>query len=375
MNPSKKSSRLAFTLVELLVVITIIGMLVALLLPAVQAARANAIKAQCLNRMKQIGLAAQAYDSAKGKLPGYIQPLKRSDKTYVQIMNGGLTNSTFQSTAGSTPADKAKSRISWAAMFLPHIEQQAYYDNLVDGAVPVDGTDERNQVRPLPEFLCPADTDLTALTTAAGLSFSANTGGWDLEDGTYLTGSNVGDTKDNGVFPNRVAQDVTIRSSSFKDGASSTLMFVENNHKAEGYSWLGVRYAGNDNQEAPFGEQQFGAVWVPTFTNPIATASVPNDDAHQAAFSNEEPSPGDFLANRPLYARPASNHPGGAINVIFADSHGQSIDPSIEYDVYQRLMTTNGRKCVDPRDHSADGPTTPIGMFRKLAPLVAKDYE
>jgi prepilin-type N-terminal cleavage/methylation domain-containing protein/prepilin-type processing-associated H-X9-DG protein len=96
-------SSLGFTLVELLVVIAIIGILVALLLPAVQAAREAARRSQCQNNVKQLLLALHLFHDAHNEFPGAIEP------GYT-----GNTNSDF--------------RHSWVPYILPHIEEQAVYD-------------------------------------------------------------------------------------------------------------------------------------------------------------------------------------------------------------------------------------------------------
>src|SRR3954471_10685812 len=96
-----KPKRCAFTLVELLVVIAIIGILVALLLPAVQAAREAARRAKCQSNMKNIALALQNYHSARNRFPkGFV-----------------------------SSSEKVESW-AWSNFALPYLEEQAIYDRL-----------------------------------------------------------------------------------------------------------------------------------------------------------------------------------------------------------------------------------------------------
>ena len=139
----------AFTLVELLVVIAIIGILIALLLPAVQAAREAARRMTCSNNLKQVGLAVHNYHDAYDSLPATRSSFgtKRSDGTPGNTFWGGHI-----------------------ALF-PFIEQQAAYSNLTavipvayggDGVLPWDGpawgTPDVRNIN-IPGFVCPSDTN------------------------------------------------------------------------------------------------------------------------------------------------------------------------------------------------------------------------
>src|SRR5438552_8607521 len=98
MLPSQNTLRRAFTLIELLVVIAIIAILIALLVPAVQKVREAAARTQCINNIKQIGLALHAYHDVKKKLPP-----------------GGMT----VPNAGAT----TEAGLSFHVLILPYIDQ------------------------------------------------------------------------------------------------------------------------------------------------------------------------------------------------------------------------------------------------------------
>jgi len=91
-----------FTLVELLVVIAIIGILVALLLPAIQAAREAARRTKCINNLKNLGLACLNYESAKRSYPP----------------------------SSSTASDKSVNGLSWEVLVLPYVEESGIGDSI-----------------------------------------------------------------------------------------------------------------------------------------------------------------------------------------------------------------------------------------------------
>ena len=140
-----------FTLVELLVVITIIGTLMALLLPAVQAARESARRATCQNNQHQLSLAMLSFESAKKHFPGY-----RNNVSKVGASNPTIT--------------------TWIVPILPYIERRDLYD-LWSGKVTSEDPDEK-KVR-INLLICPSSPPEWS---PAPLAYIPNRGAYGKDD-------------------------------------------------------------------------------------------------------------------------------------------------------------------------------------------------
>ncbi len=157
----------AFTLVELLVVIAIIGILIALLLPAVQSAREAGRRTQCMNKLKQIGLAMHSYHQSHSEFPPGTTTTFETSATQNCNMSGG----------------EYDSRANWAIMILPYLDDGARYDEflfdqsfagLFVSQFPTanDGFQKKRNVK----FECPSDPNMGG-SQAASSYFGVMGGG------------------------------------------------------------------------------------------------------------------------------------------------------------------------------------------------------
>lgn len=166
----RTSQRHGFTLVELLVVIAIIGILVALLLPAIQAAREAARRSQCLNNLKQLSLASLNHLDVHGSLP--LSPSANNIGPQHDVKN--------------------VQRRSWVISLLPQIEEQALYDRMDFNIQGNKGINLQLIKSNLPGVLCPSDSEaLTPMVTELSTEFWTQAG--NQEVGLISYAANSGD--------------------------------------------------------------------------------------------------------------------------------------------------------------------------------------
>jgi prepilin-type N-terminal cleavage/methylation domain-containing protein/prepilin-type processing-associated H-X9-DG protein len=328
--------RHAFTLVELLVVIAVIGMLVAMLLPAVQAARETANRTQCQNNLKQIGIALQAYHDAKKAFPA----------GYVDLNLNPLV----------TPDGDVGPGWGWASMLLPNIEQQNLF-NQINFSLPVaTGVNAAPSLVNIPIFQCPSDTyqepipiyDSSFSVPIATVAHSNYVGcnGW-VECFNGATGNIVPGGGDDAI-PDGVygpgARGVFWRNShtriaDVKDGTSNTILAGERSGNHSPSTWTGAVAGGR----CP--------AWMASI--PVA----PNVPPPGPAYDNADFGEAFVLAHCNYTHTPSADipifdpdtfysfHPGGA-NFLLCDGSGRFISSNVDGYVYQAMGTIAGGEAL-----------------------------
>ena len=191
-----KALRRGFTLIELLVVIAIIGVLIALLLPAVQAAREAARRVQCTNNLKQIGLAVLNYETSVGALPPAL------------VLSGSGTTTTY--TTG------------WSALgrVLPYIEQSALYSAANFSLSKEEPANATITAATVSAFLCPSEIKTDRYLHDYGYSGVTNYG---MCSGDWFVWGGFGGPQNRQAFGANRSR----RLSDLTDGLSQTLFAAE----------------------------------------------------------------------------------------------------------------------------------------------------
>ena len=328
----KRVNRDGFTLVELLVVIAIIGVLIALLLPAVQAAREAARRSQCLNNLKQLGLAMHNFHDVKKRFPAAGHQLEWKESPPGPDNNPWEPNATH--------------RWSYLTVLLPFMEEQALYDELVRThirqQVPWAGTNVTRAK--ITTILCPSDGNTNNNFEQFGRnSYMINRGdqwlNWDWWESRGIAGG-TGDRLQLGM-------------ASITDGTSQTIMIAEvkigvlgSTKVTEGISWEGATDQSHPPSECLAkvgpGDRYVGAVaqWEHLQGYRWADAITPYTQFQPMLPPNgpscAAPSDGE---NWGLITA-SSNHSGG-VNVLFCDGSVRFINENIDAGDPTRSVTTH----------------------------------
>lgn len=319
-----RSVRWAFTLVELLVVVSIIAVLVALLLPAVQAAREAGRRVQCSNNLKQLGLAAHTHEAAHGHFPtggwGWNW-IGDPDRGFDKNQPGG-----------------------WVYNLLPYLEEESLRDlgkGVTDTAAKRDRLMQLTEV-PLRVLICPSRRNVVAVPPkdwwapinanaakrVAKSDYAACTGDPTTMDLTAGPSSLADGLDPAYAWPDvsKVNGIVYLRSeiavASITDGTSNTYLFGEKYLKPESYNGSsGAAYDGGDNETAYTG-----------YNNDINRTTIQPPRRDQAGYA--------------AILIFGSAHPNG-FNMVFADASVRAINYTIDATTHRYLGVRNDGRAIE----------------------------
>lgn len=356
---SKGRSNRGFTLVELLVVIAVIGVLVGLLLPAVQAARETARRMSCQNNIKQIGLAVHLFENQYKHLPPGL-------KTYTaKGASGNVTNwygnPVFAYLLPFVEQQNVYERWDWSETMLAATRNTRERSN--DRAALSRHSLEAVSASSIPTFLCPSDLtgngepvelDYVERGYCTGFfgrtSYVANGGSHSTyfrdpdmaADGTFFMTGEDSQPED---YQDKLRDfEQPARFASIVDGTSHTLLFGERWH-----------YDPVFDRKLHFHPQKFSrypiaswGVWSWTgggngTTHLSCSTRVPIN------YETPEEAPSDYFHVNLRMSAFGSAHPGGA-NFVFSDGHVEFLSESINMAVFRAMGTRAGREPLNKLD-------------------------
>jgi prepilin-type N-terminal cleavage/methylation domain-containing protein len=313
----------AFTLVELLVVIAIIGVLVGLLLPAVQRARESSRRNSCLNNLRQLAAVTIEYEGKMRRIPGLFEPLNPDRLT----------------------AAKPRHMITWPIVLMPQLEREQVFNLYASGG-------GGNVYVPI--FVCPSDSKKS--NAGPELSYVANAG---------RSGPAATQKVANGPFINQVAHpNMYVREGAWRDGREYTLIYSENvdasHYDIIGWNIWKIVDTIQDEEAIPFnrmwgtaffwGSNSFGrtAINAPGTDRSTFVCDDSEADSHFYEYAGNGKCGKEGGQGMASWARPSSYH-GGGVNVAFSGGRCIWLKEDIDYRVYVALMTL-----FDQNSDSAD---------------------